>query len=215
MCACVSVHKMVGSIAGKLLSLINAIPFKCIIPALPSGCGLSEHVYPKTILAKNYSLDISRWLDSSYMNLNALFELFREYSNESGMTVRQNMLKYLGITKKKGAETSTILQNVWIALHLHEVTPRQWADSMMSREKPGDEIALYCLCCMYQWHCVIITSAKMWTTMDIDAPATSNELLESCPLRLLYIEPGVFGELHPKPAMPAPPKSPVFESAML
>ena len=36
----------------------------------------------------------------------------------------------------------------------------------------------------------------------------------SCPLHLLYIEPGVFGELRPKPAMPVPPKSPVFESVI-
>ena len=175
MCACVSTNKMAGSIAGELLSLINTVPFKGIIPALPSGCGLSEHVYPKTVLAKNYSLDISHWLDGSYMNPNPLFELFSEYSSESGMKVRRNMLKYLGITKKKGAEDSAILKNAWIALCLHEVTPRQWADSMMSRETPGDEIALYCLCRMYQHHCVIITSAKMWTTMDIDTPATLDE----------------------------------------
>ena len=56
------------------------------------------------------------------MNPNALFELFRIYSGEMGMQVRKSMLKYLGITKKQGAENRNILKNAWIVLHMQNKT---------------------------------------------------------------------------------------------
>ena len=43
---------------------------------------------------------------------------------------------------------------------------------------------------------------------------TEEEMLEKCDIKLLYIEPGVFGVLHSKPAMPPPPsRTAQFESA--
>ena len=197
---------MAGSIAEELLSNINATKFKQIVPYLPSGSGLSEHIYPRTILAKTYSLDITRWLDGSFMNPGALFELFGEYSSETGLQVCKNMLKFLGITKKCGADKSNILKNSWIALHMHDLTARQWADAMFMKDTLGNEIALYVLCKMYHRHVAVVTSAKIWSTVECDTPISDEELLSLCDLCLLYIEPGVFGELKLRPAMPpAPP----------
>ena len=181
---------------------------------LPAGAGLSEDVFPRTTLAKIFSLDTKRWLDGSFMNPNALFELFGVYSGETGMQVRKLMLKYLGITKKCGAEDSNILKNAWIALHMQNKTAREWADDMFNRENPGDEIALYVLCKMYRRHCVVITSSKCWTTLEIDVSLPESILYDLCDIKLLYIEPGVFGELKLKPAMPPPPTNTVMtESA--
>ena len=136
------------------------MPYIQIVPPLTSGSGLSELIYPRTRLAKEFSLETKRWLDRSYMNPNALFELFGECSNETGLKVCKNMMKFLEITKKKGAESCNILKNSWISLHAQGLTPREWADSMTKRETPGDEIALYTLCKMYHRHCVVVTSAK-------------------------------------------------------
>ena len=102
--------------------------------------------------------------------------------------------------------------------------PRSHLDYMMSLHMNGqtvcfymihqNEIALYVLCKMYYCHCVVITSAKLWTTIECDTPVTEEFLLENADLHLLYIEPGVFGELRPKPAMPlALQQTPLLESA--
>ena len=194
--------------------MIESTPYKQIIPALATGAGLSETVFPKTVLATKYTLQTKRWLDGSFMNPNALFELFGEYSNQTGLQVRKMMLKYLGITKKKGAETSNSLKNAWIALHMQNLTARSWADGMFSRDTPGDEIALFILSRMYNRHSMVITSANIWSTVESQTPLTEEELFNLCDIRLLYIEPGVFGELRPRPAMPpAPSNQAFFESA--
>ena len=117
------------------------------------------------------------------------------------------MFKYLGVTKKHGAEECKMLMNAWIVLHMQGITARQWADAMLDRETPGDEIALYTLCKMYHHHCVVLTSAKCWTTLETETPLPESVLYENCDIRLLYIEPGVFGELRLKPAMPPAPTS--------
>ena len=139
------------------------------------------------------------------MNSNALFELFGTFSGQTSLQVRKAMFKYLKITKKCGAEQCKMLMNAWIALHMQGSTAHQWADAMLDRETPGDEIALYMLCRMYHCHCVVITSAKCWTTLDTETPLPESVLYKNCDIRLLYIEPGVFGELRLKPAMPPVP----------
>ena len=78
---------MSGSIAAELMSLINAMSFIQIVPPLMSGSGLSEVVFPRTTLAQKFSLEMKRWLDGSYMNPSALFELFGEYSNDTALKV--------------------------------------------------------------------------------------------------------------------------------
>ena len=147
------------------------------------------------------------------MNLGALFELFGEYSSETGLQVCKNMLKFLGITKKCGADKSNILKNSWIALHMHDLTAHKWADAMFMKDTPGDEIALYVLCKMYHCHVAIVTSAKIWSTVESDTPMSDEDLLSLCDLRLLYIKPGVFGKLKLRPAMPPAPPHPILESA--
>ena len=157
--------KMASSIAAELLSLINEIEFKQIVPSLAQGSGLSEHVFPQTVLAKKFVLNTSQWLDKSYMNPNALFDLFGEFSNQTGLQVRKRMMKFLGITKKHGADDNNIIKNSWIALHMKGLTPRQWVDSMFLKDMPGDEIALFILCKMFHRHCVEVMSSKLWMTL--------------------------------------------------
>ena len=85
---------------------------------------------------------------------------------------------------------------------------------MFKNDMPGDKIALYTLCKMYNRYCAVVTSAKLWCTLGSDVPLSEDYVLSTCNLWLLYIELGVFGELRPKPAMPpAPRETPILESA--
>ena len=162
--------KMANYIASELLDVINAVPYEHLIAALPQGAGLSETVFPKTRLAKTYSLDMTRWVDGSFMNPNAMFELFGEFNNESGMQIRKRMFKFIGITCQQKAEDCDLLKDAWIALHMQGLSAEDWSINMMKRDTPGDEIALHILCRMFNRHCVVVTSAKMWSTVKTDAP---------------------------------------------
>ena len=201
-------------IASELMSIIDAKKYKQIIPALVAGTGLSEELFGQTSLAERYSLDTNHWLDGSYMNPGALFELFGAYNNETALQVRKRMLKFLGITKKRGADSCAILKNAWISLHMKGLSAREWADKMFMKDTPGEEIAIYALCKMYKRHCMIFTTAKCWSTLETSEPLSEAELFELCDIWLLYIELGVFGELRMKPKMPpAPLEHGIFESA--
>ena len=205
---------MAASITAELMALIEEKKYKQIIPALSAGSGLSEETFPRTSLAKIFSLDTARWLDGSFMNPNALFELFGTFSGQTGIQVRKSMMKYLGISKKRGADKCKSLKNAWITLHMQNHTPRQWADAMLDRETPGDKIALFILCKMYHRHCIVLTSAKCWTTMEAEMSLPESVLYEHCDVKLLYIKPGVFGELRIKLAMPpVPTNTYIVESA--
>ena len=199
-----------ASIAGDMLAAINSVQRKNLITALHKGSGLSEKVFPKTSLSQRFSLDTTRWIDGSYMNPNAMFDMFGEYSRNSGMVVRKRMLKYMGINKRDGANKSDILLRYgYVSLAMQGITAQEWADNMQLRDTPGDEIALHTLCKMYDRHCCVYTSANLWTTIENKHHGfTEEEMLEKCDIKLLYIEPGVFGVLHSKPAMPPPPTFP-------
>ena len=87
-------------------------------------------------------------------------------------------------------------------------------DTMFLPDTPGDEITLYVLSKMYQHHSIVFTSAKCWTTLETGSPTSEDDLFDLCDIRLLYIEPGVFGELCKKAHMsPAPFENGIFESA--
>ena len=86
-------------------------------------------------------------------------------------------------------------KNAWITLHMQDRTARQWADNMMDKETPGDEIALFLLCKQYHRHCIVLMSAKVWCTLDLPEPIPEADLYELCEIKLLFIEPGVYSEL--------------------
>ena len=204
---------MANSIASALLDVINAVPYERLIAALPQGAGLSETVFPKTRLAKTYSLDMKRWVNGSFMNPNAMFELFGEFNNESGMQIRKRMFKFIEITRQRKAEDCDLLKDTWITLHMQGLSAEDWSKNMMKCDTPGDEIALHILCRMFNRHCVVVTSAKMWSTVKTDRPICEEKLMEICDLKFLFVEPRVFGELRSKPAIPPSPRTcTVFES---
>ena len=188
---------MAASIAEKMLASINTVPYKQIIPAVHSASGISEVMFPCTVLAKQYLLNVRRWVEGSNMNPNAMFEYFGLFSNEDNKQVRKNMLKYMAVHKKKGWENCAILKNSWIALAIQGTDAENWVKNMKSLDTPEDEIALYILCKMYHHHCYVYTKMKSWCTVEVpqDAISSEEELLSKCDIKLLFVEPGVFGEL--------------------
>ena len=195
---------MVGSIDAELLSNINAVPYKQIIPALHGSSGISEKIFNRTTLASRFLLDTRCWLDGSYMNRNAMFQYFGLFSNETSKQVRKNMIKFLGFNEKNGWKDCAILKNSWIALVMHSMTNQEWATEMKKLDTPGDEITLYTLCKMYHHHCFVFTKAKSWCTIDTETGLDKEELLDKCDIVLMFIKPGVYGELKSRPYAPPP-----------
>ena len=108
-------------------------------------------------------------------------------------------VKIYGFEQKSRWKTWAILNKAWIALAIQEIDAENWAKNIKSLDTPGDKIALYALCKMYHCHCYVYTKMKSWCTIEYNAPFTEEELLSKCDIKLLLVEPGVFGELKTRP----------------
>ena len=140
---------MASSVAGELMAVIDSRLYKSIVPALPLRAGMSEFMFPKTTLSHTFSLDVNRWLEGLYMNPNAMYDMFGQFSGETGAQVCCSLQKYLGITKKKGVDDCALLKQSWIALHMQDKTPQEWANGLFDADTPGDEIVLFALSRMF------------------------------------------------------------------
>ena len=68
---------------------------------------------------------------------------------------------------------------------------------MTDERTPGDELTLYVLACMYQWHVYVFTQMFWWTTLLYTIPVSEKEVMVQCDVVLVYIRDSVFGELEP------------------
>ena len=184
------------SICEELWQNINAIGFKKLISALPKEAGIDGRLFKKTKLAKNFTLDTTRWLDGSWMNPNAMFELFGTFSDETSEEVRSKMLDILGASSENGFHVE-FYDQCFIALHMAGIELLDWMSEMRKPDTPGDEIMLFELCKNYNRHCMVYTRGNIWSTVSTETPIPEEQLSELCPIKLLYIEPGVYGELTP------------------
>ena len=90
---------------------------------------------------------------------NALFNLFGEFSNQTGSIVCDNMVGW-------AFDNYRLLENVCkIAMEQHKMTLQGWINEMASEQTLGDEIALYILSRMYQKHAFIYTQMFWWMTL--------------------------------------------------
>ena len=77
-----------------------------------------------------------------------------------------------------------------------KTTLHGWITEMAKEETPGDEIALYILSRMYHKHAFVYTQMFWWTTLLYTWPVQEKEIMDECEIVLVYMKPGVFGELQ-------------------
>ena len=82
------------------------------------------------------------------------------------------------------------------------ITLRQWQtdlktylESLRDERNPSDEIAIYILANMYHRHVFIYTKDWWWTTVMYVMPIDERDVIVKCDIVLVYIRPGVYGEV--------------------
>ena len=127
---------------------------------------------------------------SNHIVPNALFDLFIEFSNQTGSIVRDNMV---GLA----FDNYRLLENMCkIAMDQCKTTLRSWINKMAKEQTLGDEIALYILSRMYRKHAFMYTQMFWWTTLLYTWPVQEKDIIDKCEVILVYIKPGAFGELQ-------------------
>ena len=150
----------VNSMAGELLSILNPHPYNKVVSNLSKKCGVDLRVFNRTRLAKGYWVDTKRFLSGTNRVLpHGIFELFGEYSGQTGSTVREEMIVW-AYDNLRQLETCTS-----IALRQRNTTLHNYLENIRDERDPGDEIAIYILANMYRRHVFIYTKDWWWTTV--------------------------------------------------
>ena len=132
---------------------------------------------------------------------NAMFDLFGEFSNQSGSEVRDTMIGW-------SYDNFRMLDSVFtVALRHRNTTLRAWLNNMADEHTPGDELTLYILARMYRRHVYVFTQMFWWTTLLYTVPVSEKELMAQCDVVLVYIRDGIFGELEPIRGPASTPKT--------
>ena len=186
-----------GIVARMLMECLTKENYrKSITGLLPCSMGDYQWFVDST-RAEKYHLDTSMFLNRGTINPNGLFDLFGNFSQDNAYEVRENMINMVLTCKDEFASVC------WVPLKVQKKNIDEWIAVMTLNTTPGDEIALFALCKVYFKHAAIVTKYSTWTSIDrIDLD--EDELLRKCDVALLYMGPGLFGQLVPKTTVQNP-----------
>ena len=140
------------SIAGELLHDFRAKSYDTCLSNLTKTHCVNLKKFNRDRLLEGTWITCKIFLTNSNRVMpNALFDLFGEFSNQTGSIVHDNMVGW-------AFDNYRLLENVCkIAMEQHKMTLSGWINEMASEQTLGDEIALYIFSRMYQKHAFVYT----------------------------------------------------------
>ena len=148
----------------------------------------------------SYWLDVRHCYRYGKKNLQQLFEIFGCFNNEEPEDVRSDICNRIKMEMKLYAKVGTV--------HLLFISNdiEKWLKIMKNNRNYGDPLMLYTLSRTFQRHAVVLCANRAWSTVGTDDPIDSDQLLEICHVKLVYIGHNMFSELCEKTVPSIPPK---------
>ena len=122
-------------------------------------------------------------------NPNGLFDLFGEYSGQTGDEVCDLMIGW-------------IYDNYWdvkgwtrMAMQHKNIDIEEWLEDMHKTTTHGDDIALYILSRMFNKHVFVHNSKYGWCTMPYRTEDSHQDIVAKCDLELVFLKCWAFGEV--------------------
>ena len=180
------------SITKELLSLVSPYSYCECIPCLDTDDFIAIRKFKDHEVGGLFNIDHSDCLNNGEINNDHLFNLFGQYSDESADSVCSDAVECIESGKRVYTE---IGKEFFERPHW---SFNDWALSVCSQYYHGDEMLLYILCRIFHRHAVVICHSRYWCMFDnpLDMPIKS--ILDACDLHLVYLRPGIFGELRLK-----------------
>ena len=186
-----------GTIARILLDCLSKENYRTSITGILKSSGFDYQDFINSANAEKYYLDTSLFNKQGHLNSNGMFELFAQFSLDSPMDVRENMVNMILGSK------DTFAAAACVPLLLKKTSIDAWLSDMTKNTTPGDEIALFALCKIYLKHACVLTKHSVWTSIDL-VEISQEDLIKKSDLVLLYMGEHMFGVLHPKASLSNP-----------
>ena len=186
-----------GTVARMLLDCLSKENYRTSITGILKSSGFDYQDFVNSANAEKYYLDTSLFTKQGHLNSNGMFELFAQFSLDSPMDVRENMVNMILGNK------DTFASAACVPLLLKKMSIDVWLSHMTKSTTPGDEIALFALCKIYLKHACVLTKHSIWTSIDL-IEISQEDLIKKSDLVLLYMGEHMFGMLHPKASLSNP-----------
>ena len=203
------------SMASELLSLVSPFNYQMLIPCLNADDFVPIKMFQRSQLGMIFNIDRSNCLHNGKVNNSHLFELFGAFSDEDAESVCSDTLEHINT----GQEVYETVGQIFFAHR--EWNLIDWALTACSNYYYGDELLLFVLCRLFHRHAIVICRERNWSTLEPEGTMTTEQLLDACDLHLIYLRPGIFGELTLKKGKStsmltsSPPEFPAWSSNMV
>ena len=179
-------------IAEELLSLVSPYNYWTVIPCLTTDDFMPLRRFQTSILGNLLTIDKTNCVHNGIINNDCLFSMFGKFSEEDADSVRTDAMERI----KTGERVYTCVGQIFFARR--EITFKEWALMACSQNYYGDELLLFVLCRVFHCHAIVVCYDRYWTTLEPEGEIGIDELLDACDLHLVFLCPGVFGELKLK-----------------
>ena len=180
----------------------NKYRYKPYVQSLNERDALSLEGFKETRWATYFTVNLSRMYRNGKVNANHVFEYFGSLNQKSASAVRHDLLQDVSTDIDFYEQRSTV------CLAMRGISLDTWVTMMDNEKMCCDELGLMGLCKLYRCHSVVLTKARLWSTIDTEAPFNLLELLNECNIRFVYLGNLMFGSLQWKPKKPTPIPTP-------
>ena len=115
-----------------------------------------------------------------------MFELFSKFCDDDPDQIQENLMQYIYDNRKDVKSLSKHCLPTCVSLG-------NWLLHMNHKRNPGDELALFLLCKLFNRHAVVITKTGLWSTLCNTANECEVAIHAKCDICLILVGQGNTG----------------------
>ena len=182
-----------NSIAAELLQQINLLKMRPKPHYLSPADALTVEEFKMSEYGPVYNLDISNIMWGSTSNDSHVFDIFSEFTTHRDSTkTRLDMLRFVTENNERYKWDCHIL------LSMLNIQLDTWLQRMAYSGTKADVLSIYALSDMLKKHSYLVTKHRPWTTIDPSVQGTIMDILQLCPVKLIFLGKNRFGRLWRK-----------------
>ena len=192
------------SLTEELFRATQLNKYKETIDPIMPGSGLPEKMFEGSQYAANYLLDtrltykVDKWKKGKttktkkVLNPNIMFTMFGVFCDKSAGAVRKELCEWIS------ANLESFKTQCFMGMASKDIDFDDWFTKLKSNDTVCDKFGLSALCQAFQRHALVVTSHKIWSTIQARHGKTVDEERRLCDVHFLYMYHDTYACLEPK-----------------
>ena len=186
---------MAGTMAEELYQALQGEPYVEFPNRLDPDSGVEWDQLPKMRkiiggsgdACGSSDIQVTRFFNRQHkLKPSGMFELFSKFCDDEPDQIRKNLMQYIYDNRKDVESCSKQCLPPGVSLG-------NWLLRMNHKRNPGDELALFLLCKLFNRHAVVITKTGLWSTVHNTANKGELAIRAKCDICLILVGKGNTG----------------------